>query len=286
MVGSDGGERPHGDVAAAMGVECARIPRIHDSPTFDEGPAPHEGMTYAEHRRQQRWQAPLPRSVWAISPPRPAELDREEDSDDEREQRRAARKDEKRKRRQERERRRLSKRTNIGREENPPALTLHEPGTTGVVDGRNGQHERAVEAPSIRDNEQRLSSDASSEDAMVGPALPSKLAERTDYGKALLPGEGDAMARYVQDGQRIPRRGEIGLKSNEIEKFETAGYVMSGSRNRRMEAVRMRKENQVYSAEERVAMARFNFEAQKEREAKILAQFRRHVERTLGEDDA
>lgn len=38
------------------------------------------------------------------------------------------------------------------------------------------------------------------------------------------------MAAYVQEGKRIPRRGEIGLTSNEIEDFEEAGFVMSGSR--------------------------------------------------------
>ena len=50
------------------------------------------------------------------------------------------------------------------------------------------------------------------------------------FGGNLLPGEGEAMAAYVQEGKRIPRRGEIGLTSNEIEDFEDAGYVMSGSR--------------------------------------------------------
>ena len=38
------------------------------------------------------------------------------------------------------------------------------------------------------------------------------------------------MAAYVESGKRIPRRGEIGLTSNEIATFEDAGYVMSGSR--------------------------------------------------------
>ncbi len=71
------------------------------------------------------------------------------------------------------------------------------------------------------------------------------------YGHALLPGEGEAMAEFVKMGKRIPRRGEIGLTSTEIEDFEKAGYVMSGSRHRRMEAVRLRKENQVYSADEK-----------------------------------
>jgi hypothetical protein len=47
----------------------------------------------------------------------------------------------------------------------------------------------------------------------------------------LLPGEGSAMAAYVQDGKRIPRRGEIGLTSEEIENYENVGFVMSGSRS-------------------------------------------------------
>lgn len=50
------------------------------------------------------------------------------------------------------------------------------------------------------------------------------------FGHALLPGEGAAMAEYVKAGKRIPRRGEIGLTSNEIADFEKSGYVMSGSR--------------------------------------------------------
>lgn len=50
------------------------------------------------------------------------------------------------------------------------------------------------------------------------------------YGGALLPGEGAAMAKFVNEGKRIPRRGEIGLTSDEISTFEDAGYVMSGSR--------------------------------------------------------
>jgi hypothetical protein len=34
-------------------------------------------------------------------------------------------------------------------------------------------------------------------------------------------------------------------------------WVMSGSRHRRMEAVRLRKENQIYSADEKRALAMF-----------------------------
>lgn len=77
------------------------------------------------------------------------------------------------------------------------------------------------------------------------------------FGGALLPGEGAAMANYVKAGKRIPRRGEIGLTSNEITSFEDEGYVMSGSRHRRMEAVRIRKENQIYSADEKYVLVLF-----------------------------
>lgn len=42
-----------------------------------------------------------------------------------------------------------------------------------------------------------------------------------------------------------------GLTSDQIAAYENVGYVMSGSRHRRMNAVRMRKENQVISAEEK-----------------------------------
>lgn len=95
-----------------------------------------------------------------------------------------------------------------------------------------------------------------------------------DYGKALLPGEGAAMAAYIAEGKRIPRRGEIGLTPEEIEEYEQVGFVMSGSRHRRMEAVRLRKENQIYSADEKRALAQFNHEERAKRESKILAQFK------------
>ncbi|KAG1714924.1 NKAP family protein [Nymphon striatum] len=103
------------------------------------------------------------------------------------------------------------------------------------------------------------SQDDDSEEEITGP-LPKQQVQLSskEYGKALLPGEGAAMAAYIAEGKRIPRRGEIGLTSNEIEDFEKVGYVMSGSRHRRMEAVRLRKENQLYSADEKRALAMFN----------------------------
>ena len=45
------------------------------------------------------------------------------------------------------------------------------------------------------------------------------------------------MAAFVAEGKRIPRRGEIGLTSEEIASFEAKGYVMSGSRYVRMSSL-------------------------------------------------
>ena len=104
-----------------------------------------------------------------------------------------------------------------------------------------------------------------------------------DYGGALRPGEGDAIAAFVAAGKRIPRRGEVGMNAEEIEAFETSGYVMSGSRHKRMNAVRLRKENQIYSAEEKRALAMFNYEEKQKRESQILADFRSLVQSKLGE---
>lgn len=125
---------------------------------------------------------------------------------------------------------------------------------------------------------------------VVGPEAPlthlSQDDKPLDFGHALLPGEGAAMAEFVKAGKRIPRRGEIGLTSNEIAEFEKSGYVMSGSRHRRMEAVRLRKENQIYSADEKRALASFNQEERRKRESKILSSFREMVYRkTKGKDE-
>lgn len=133
--------------------------------------------------------------------------------------------------------------------------------------------------------DKRKEGTSDSEDDIIGP-VPKQHVQLTvkEYGKALLPGEGAAMAAYVAEGKRIPRRGEIGLTSNEIESFESVGYVMSGSRHRRMEAVRLRKENQIYSADEKRALAMFNREERQKRETKILSQFKEVIKAKLHSD--
>ncbi|KAH8284184.1 hypothetical protein KR054_011691 [Drosophila jambulina] len=123
-------------------------------------------------------------------------------------------------------------------------------------------------------------------DEDVGPSLRTGGSlNQKDFGKALLPGEGAAMAAYIAEGKRIPRRGEIGLTSDEIANFESVGYVMSGSRHRRMEAVRIRKENQLYSADEKRALAMFSKEERQKRENKILSQFKDMIHNKLQAKD-
>ena len=50
-----------------------------------------------------------------------------------------------------------------------------------------------------------------------------------------------------------------------------------------MEAVRMRKENQIYSADEKRALASFNKEERSKREDKILRDFREMVHKKVKE---
>ncbi|GMF17688.1 unnamed protein product [Phytophthora lilii] len=122
------------------------------------------------------------------------------------------------------------------------------------------------------------SRNAEDDDEEIGPK-PLPAAEETaasslNYGKALLPGEGAAIAQFVQKNMRIPRRGEVGWNGEEIENLENLGYVMSGSRHKRMNAVRIRKENQVYTAEEKRALALINFEEKQQRENAIMNDFK------------
>lgn len=114
---------------------------------------------------------------------------------------------------------------------------------------------------------------------------PTAATESTDYGGALLPGEGAAIAQYVQQNKRIPRRGEVGLTADEIDRFEGLGFVMSGNRHKRMNAVRIRKENQVYSAEEKRALALLKFEEKAKRENKVIGEFREMLQSKLHEHD-
>lgn len=222
---------------------------------------PGKEETYWQRRRELRENNPCS-PVWDVSPSPPHRIeDRLEVGADERQK-----KDRKRQRKEERRAKREAKRARKAEKE---AETNKKPEPLAPP-----QH---PEKPAI--GPQMAADIDDEEEEVVGPALPpSKEKGKLDYGKALRPGEGSKMAAFVQDGARIPRRGEIGLTSDEISKFEDHGYVMSGSRNRRMEAVRIRKENQVYSAEELAALSQFSREERKAREERMLSHFRTLVE--------
>ncbi|XWS31561.1 hypothetical protein CRYUN_Cryun23aG0086800 [Craigia yunnanensis] len=144
--------------------------------------------------------------------------------------------------------------------------------------------EMSAEALMFKEMIEAQKKPALDDEPMVGPAPLPRAEGHISYGGALRPGEGDAIAQYVQQGKRIPRRGEVGLSAEEIQKFETLGFVMSGSRHQRMNAIRIRKENQVYSAEDKRALAMFNYEEKAKREHKVMADLQRLVQRHIGQD--
>ena len=119
--------------------------------------------------------------------------------------------------------------------------------------------------------------------ALVVETRSNKRIDERQYGGALLRGEGSAMAAFLQDDTsvRIPRRGEIGLTSDEIANFESVGYVMSGSRHKRMNAVRIRKENQVISAEEKRGILKLQKEERERREVILREEFQELVSEKL-----
>lgn len=119
--------------------------------------------------------------------------------------------------------------------------------------------------------------------APVVETRSNKRFDERQYGGALLRGEGSAMAAFLQEDTnvRIPRRGEIGLTSDEIANFEAVGYVMSGSRHKRMNAVRIRKENQVISAEEKRGILKLQKEERQRREAVLREEFQELVSENL-----
>lgn len=103
---------------------------------------------------------------------------------------------------------------------------------------------------------------------------PKTLQGDPRYDVPMLPGEASAILPYIQSGKRIPRRGEIGLDSETISRFEKAGYVMSGSRNAYMTAMRMKKENAVMGVEEERRLRQLSMEAKKKRELEVIDSFR------------
>ena len=75
-----------------------------------------------------------------------------------------------------------------------------------------------------------------------------------------------------QLGKRcIVRGGQIGLSNEEIERYESLGYVMSGDRHKKtFQPIKVKKEGQSYTAEEKRALAIYNLEEQQRRERNII----------------
>ena len=211
------------------------------------------------------------------------------DSTDSEEERRRRRKKEKRRERKERER---EKEKEKSRSDRTRRHYIHSPSHSP---SRTPDRARTSDADTPKPREEplvkedypvlpaglldQLALDADDSDVEVGPMPPPKVmvkkVDERQYGGALLRGEGSAMAAFLQEGTdvRIPRRGEIGLTSDEIAKYEEAGYVMSGSRHRVMNAVRMRKENQVISAEEKRGILKLQKEERERREMILREEF-------------
>lgn len=249
----------------------------------DRAGSPRQMAEFYEHRRAERERIALMGvpELWELSPPlseasdeeekqkpkkwelykKLAEMETESDSDSEVEKRRKKKKSKK-----------YHKKKSSSKKKRKVQVT-----TSESEDDSTDESDK--EAVWVEKKEESGKSDA-----FVGPVPEvsvQKSSGKLDYGGALLPGEGEAMAAYVAEGKRIPRRGEIGLTSNEIAHFEDAGYVMSGSRHRRMEAVRIRKENQIYSADDKHALALYNHEERKKRENRILSEFRSMVHKKM-----
>lgn len=165
------------------------------------------------------------------------------------------------------------------------SLNNVEPSDTAAATASESAPTESKDIANVSQEEEESDDD----DDVVGPKLSAAQLNSAksggNYGGALRPGEGAAIASYVQQNKRIPRRGEVGWTGEEIEQLENMGYVMSGSRHKRMNEVRLRKENQVYSAEEKSALALFNYEEKQQRENQLMAEFRKMLaQRDMGPD--
>lgn len=257
-------------------------------PSFDDRSQRHrrdQGGDFMAARRENREEVGLRGApeVWAKSPEHVQDSDLY-DSDQEREEEKKKGKSSKH-RTEEKERKKKKKKEKKSKKKKSKKSKKKKKESSSDDEDDSSSEDEWVEKDvmeAVKDNSKKKKRDSDSESDMIGPLLPKKvLLSHKEMGTQLLPGEGAAMAAYIAEGKRIPRRGEIGLTSDEIVRYEDDGWVMSGSRHRRMEAVRLRKENQIYSADEKRALAMFSKEERVKRENKILGQFRDMVQDKL-----
>ena len=244
---------------------------------------------FMAHRRSQREEITErgAHEVWGKSPVRNGEDLQDSDllsSEDEKvkeERRQKEKKSKRSKSKKKKHKHKKSKKSKKAKKKGKKKKKQSSSSSSSSGDSSDGEEWVEKELVPVTGGEVGPKDDEEDED-VYGPVLPQKVQlTHREMGTALLPGEGSAMAAYVAEGKRIPRRGEIGLTSEEIVRYEDEGWVMSGSRHRRMEAVRLRKENQIYSADEKRALAMFSKEERQKRENKILGEFRDMVQDKL-----
>jgi hypothetical protein len=140
--------------------------------------------------------------------------------------------------------------------------------------------EGVPEGDKQENEENKLAETIELDDQSFGPQpiiveLDKKEEKKFYAGTSINKDEAQKYAHYVQQGKRIPRRGEVGLTSQEIDKYESLGYVMSGVRHKKMTMARLKKEQQVYTAEEKRALAIYNLEEQLRKERNIINEMKK-----------
>ena len=246
------------------------------APARERAPRAKEKEEDERRRKRRRHRSPSRRSrSKSVRQASPSRNHHQDDEDNTATARKAKEKEEDEKRRKRRRHRSPSRRSrSMSVQQASPSRNHHQ--------DDEGNTATAI-SPPLSENQD--SND--DEDDDIGPQPMQKIGgkkiDERSYGGALLRGEGSAMAAFLQDGieSRIPRRGEIGLTSDQIAQYEDVGYVMSGSRHRRMNAVRMRKENQVISAEEKRGILKLQRDERERREAILREEFSELVNERL-----
>ncbi|KAI9471662.1 ras-induced vulval development antagonist-domain-containing protein [Coemansia mojavensis] len=111
----------------------------------------------------------------------------------------------------------------------------------------------------------------------VGP-MPAQLqtlnstGSRCGFSGTMLSSADASTGANAQSKGHISRQGEI--TKQKIGRLESAGYVMSGNRHRRINDVQLRKEGQAISTEEKRQMLLQSQEERQQKEMQIISEFR------------
>ena len=231
--------------------------------------------SYPDSRLRLRFsksEAEIGRMVWARSPSPPRissgkyKKEKKEDTKD----RKKKKKKEKEKKKKEKER----KRKKSKKIEKQKAKDLEKKNESDI--------DNATESDDDDDEEEEEFGPVMSENNHDSPTAVSTT--KLNYGEALLPGEGKALAQYAANKMRIPRRGEIAHTAEEIDEFHRLGYVMSTDKHKTMAAVRQRKENQIRTALEEQELAIEQAEQLKREEEERVAQLRQKFAQKLAQN--